>query len=179
MHPSLLPNWQKVSDYKEKYLNLFSGYSEAQRSYQPSEKEWSILGVAHHLIKAEKGTLKYIKHKLSQQQELDKPWDNTFKMLGLKLALWLPFRYKVPAKDLHPDKDITLESITAEWDAVRADMLELLDNFPEDYLDKKIFRHPLAGPMTIREALGFWHYHLRHHEQQLNRIIADKGFPTT
>lgn len=177
MHPSLLPNWQKTSDYKDKYLQLFAGYSAVQRSFQPSEKEWNLLGVAHHLIKAEKATVKYVKYKLSQQKALNKPWDNALKMVGLKLALWLPFRYKVPAKDLHPDKDITLESITTEWDAIRAEMKELLDNFPAEYLDKKIFKHPLAGPMTIKETLGFWHYHLKHHDQQLRRIITDKHFP--
>ena len=178
MHPSLTPHWQKAESLRNSYLQQFAGYSAAQLSYKPAEKEWNMLGVAQHLIKAEKATVKYVKHKLSQQKSLQPGWDHFFKILGLKIALWLPVKYKVPAGEIHPDENLTLDQIREEWKSIRHEMKALLDNFPEDYLNKKIFKHPLAGPMSIEQALMFWQYHLRHHMQQINRIKTSPGFPT-
>jgi len=178
MHPSLIPRWQKAETLKEDYLRLFSGYSATQLSYHPGEKEWNMLGVAHHLIKAEKGTVKYIKHKLSQQKSLNPGWDHFFKIWGLKIALWLPVKYKAPAGEIFPDDNLSLAMISEEWTGVRAEMKELLENFPKEFLEKKMFKHPLAGPMDIGQALLFWKYHLTHHLQQINRIKSAEGFPT-
>jgi hypothetical protein len=35
---------------------------------------------------------------------------------------------------------------------------------------KNIFRHPLAGDMSISHTLGFMNEHIRHHMAQIRRI---------
>ena len=90
----------------------------------------------------------------------------------LKLYLGLPFKFKAPravSGEALPDS-VPLADTMARWERTRTGMQDFLEKVPEDHLDKELFKHPLAGKLTLKGMLEFFLSHFRRHREQINRI---------
>ena len=65
-----------------------------------------------------------------------------------------------------------LNSIHAEWDKVRRELKILLDNIPDELINRKIYRHALAGYLNVKHCLLFFREHIIHHRRQLRKLKA-------
>ncbi|MCG3166647.1 MAG: hypothetical protein POELPBGB_02427 [Bacteroidia bacterium] len=138
---------------------------------KPDENSWSVIQVMDHLTLAERNSVLYIKKKMSVSDKFKKANLNTeWRLFLLKAALKLPLKWKAPKVVADARNDNNYEQAKAAWNEVRNNLRELLETFPEEYLDSEIFKHPLAGKFTIVQALGFMQTHFNHHLGQFRRI---------
>ncbi len=130
---------------------------------------WSPLEAAWHIIHSETGTLAYMKKKLLAEGELRNPtFKNRWRFQALKWALILPLRFRIPNSVLGPPEILPNkeETLTA-WKKLRKDWEAFLQDFPPAHQHKLVFRHPVAGMLTLNQTFTFLFHHFKHHHRQL------------
>jgi len=142
----------------------------------PANGGWSVAQVLSHVTSAESRSLGYIRRKLESPGDLRRAGlAEAVRSAVLAIALRSPFRFKAPpAAGEVPDRR-ELEELAGSWAETRAEWRSFLDGFPDDALGLAVFRHPVAGLMTIGGTLRFVDEHERHHERQIERILASHG----
>jgi hypothetical protein len=64
-----------------------------------------------------------------------------------------------------------------QWEDLRLDMQEVLNNYPTDKLDYFTFNQPAVGKMKIAQMVQFFNAHLKHHQHQIEAINHHPNFP--
>lgn len=153
--------------------------SAAQQNFRPETDGWSILQVFRHLIQSEGQINRYLHKKI-----LGAPAAGTaglsarIRSLILNFAMRLPLRYKAPEVikvdfEVHYD----YEPLITAWQQQRLDLRAFLETIDEANAKKELFRHPVAGLMSLSQGLTFMQEHLDRHARQVGRIMRSSGFP--
>lgn len=174
MHPSLSKRLQAVNQLIEDLYTRLKTHSHEQLNRKPGPGQWSVLQIMHHLIQAETLSERYVRKKLSFNPEL-KPAGlaNAFRLFLVRINFVLPFKYKAPpgvGDDVLPDTS-TLEDTIQQWRKQRQSLSELLENLPEGYHAKALYKHPLAGKLSLVQMLDFFELHIQRHLGQIERTL--------
>ena len=139
----------------------------------PGAGQWSIHQVLSHLITVERLSLQYISKKIQGiATEGDTGLAEVLKMLAVKISLRLPLKFKAPVFVVdHATNYQSLDELIQSWDGTRKQMRDLLDQFHDHELRRKVYRHVVVGKINIMQALGFLTDHIHHHMPQLNRLM--------
>jgi len=142
---------------------------------QSKEGGWNALQVLEHVIGSEIGTLGYLKKKtLAPANELSEAGANDTET-GNKLSAALQSTKQWKAPDVLPQPlgSDSLDLYAAKWQALRIKFTAFLDDLPEEYLSRLVFRHPIAGMLDLEQTLTFLRDHITHHMFQLDRIKSN------
>ena len=60
-----------------------------------------------------------------------------------------------------------------KWGTIRSSLKEYIDKFPKEYLDKEIFKHPIAGWLNLLQTINFLQNHFDHHKLQILKRIEE------
>ncbi len=146
-------------------------------NWKPSEHEWSVAQVCHHLMLVEKLSMAYVIKKLSFNPKLKSAAITDLWRVGT-LALYSKnfIRVKAPkaVNEDHFPAESAFADIKSEWTKNRIALWEYYSGIPEDHIGKQIYKHPIAGRMSMRGMLIFFHEHLLRHRKQINRILQKK-----
>jgi hypothetical protein len=88
----------------------------------------------------------------------------------VSLALKYRKKIKAPRQVAPPPDKLNPAEVKKEWDQLRLTWLKTLQQMHPEMINKSIFRHPLAGDMSIGHTLGFMNEHIKHHMAQIKRI---------
>jgi hypothetical protein len=134
---------------------------------------WSALQVLHHVILVESGTLRYISKKMQAGTSLPRAGlVSRLRRLTLQVALASPFRFRAPGVVAEVPAEIDPADLLARWDEARGGWRKLVEEFPEEILDRLVFRHGWVGLMGLRDTLDFLQGHLDHHVRQVERLLG-------
>ena len=141
----------------------------------PAPGQWSAAQVVQHLLLAETGIIAYIRQKLASSEALRRGGLKArLRSFILRLALRLPgLKFKAPPRaGIEPDAATTrpLPEMRQQWQQLRRQLEQLLNEFPGTQLHHAIFKHPRSGMLTISQTLNFMLDHVLHHQQQVRRI---------
>ncbi|MCX7769202.1 MAG: DinB family protein [Flavobacteriales bacterium] len=155
---TLYPAWRRLEGLYQEVCALCEGAGEEACRRPPPEGGWCAAQILDHLVKSEAGTLRYIQKKMGYSPHLPKAGPGAWmRFLLLRTALRAPWPWKAPAMvraaELHQLP--TLLQILAEWQAVRQAWTRFLEHFPPNARGCLVFRHPLAGRLTILQTLTF------------------------
>lgn len=157
---------------KQQILGMASRLTEEELHWKASPEEWSVAQVLDHVIFSEQSALQYCAKKLQAGDQIpDATLWNTWKIRIYFWALETKLRFKAPKQISKPANDYSLEELTSRWHQTRTDYRSFLSDYPEKYLNKAVFRHPLAGRIKLSEMLKFLNVHIVHHHYQVNRIL--------
>ena len=137
--------------------------------------KWSVAQVYSHLITSEQLSIAYLKKKsLGIKDFKDTGLVEELKMLVLIVSQRLPIKFKAP-KVVVENTPVyqTPAQIIEAWDATRKQMKDLLDTFSDRHLSRKVYRHPVAGMLNIRQTLRFFREHIIHHTPQIKRLLKN------
>lgn len=138
---------------------------------QKRGKGWSIIQVLSHLNMAEALSLQYMKKKIHAGSKMGKVnFVNSIRMSITCGFLQTGLRWKAPAYISKPNGDYTLDEIRSEWNSTRSLIQKYVDDYPDDLLNREIYKHPMAGRLSLIQAVDSFIYHQRHHVHQINRI---------
>jgi uncharacterized damage-inducible protein DinB len=140
--------------------------------WKKDAKNWSLSQVLDHVIFSEESALNYCNKKLLAGDDIpNATFFNSLKIRVYFLGLKTRLKFKAPKLISNPDNSKSLEEQRKRWDNLRKDYEEFLKMYPQKYLDKAVFRHPLAGRIRLDEMLKFLSTHIVHHQFQISRII--------
>lgn len=143
---------------------------------QPEPGRWSAAQVISHVVLAESRTLDYVRKKSSDPSQL-RPAGLKEKLKGKLVVAVMKLPVRLPAPDVVadvPDNEEPVE-LCARWSRLRAELRELFASIPDSLLGTCLFRHPVAGPMTLEAAIEFMIAHASRHAKQIERVLEQTG----
>ena len=170
----LMLKYIELANLKGKILENAKKLSQEELNKKPSENEWSISQVVTHIINSETGVNKYINNKLKTPNKLPRTGIKNFfasKLLNNKLKS--EQKLKIPKVLSQPNNGISFDELKENWDKSRLYLINTVENFPKDKMNKAIFKHPVAGKLSINQTLSFMINHLKHHVPQINNLTEN------
>ena len=173
LNHSLLHLFDSLEAQRSKLLGLITDLTHEQLNTHP-EGKWSIAQVLSHLIASEHLSVKYLNKKMLGINEAP----NTglieeLKMIALIVSQRTPFiKFKAP-KVLAENTPVyqTAEQLKEAWDKNRIELKKVIARFQDDQLKRKIYKHPVAGMLNIKQALQFFREHITHHTPQIKNLL--------
>lgn len=145
-------------------------------SAKPHPDTWSILEVVEHLVLAERVILQGLPERTDL---VARP--RSLKNHGAYALVWLILRWgipvKVPSRRMLPTGNLSLVELRQAWD----EHVRWLRSFEEgsgvDAYRQAVFLHPVAGPITLVQALRLDQLHLRIHTRQISKLRKQYATP--
>lgn len=138
----------------------------------PIEGKWSILEIVEHLVLAEAGFIRA----LDRADPLPR---RTPKDVVLHAVVMFVLRYdvpvRVPARSMLPTGGRGLGELSDAWIANHRRLREWLGTRDAASLRRPLVRHPVAGPLSPKQALRMLEVHLRRHMRQIDERRAVVG----
>jgi hypothetical protein len=174
MNNSIRILFNKIELQRKDLLSSVDHLTEDQLNHRFIAGKWTIAEIISHIIAAEKLSLLYLHKKiLAIESTKDSGWWEEVKINLLKISQRLPgLKFKVPR--VVEDKMTLYKNIpalTAEWDLVRMDLKKFLEEIPDQYANRMIYRHVRAGYLNTKHALIFFREHIIHHAPQIKRLV--------
>ena len=159
--------WQELHKYKEQDLHQ-----------APPQGGWSAAQVIQHLYLAEMGSWQAVEKKLLSSTAIPQGTaQNRINSLKLTFFLRLPLRYKAPKVVGTKTIDKALQEVNSsaeikdQWQDLRQQMTDQLENLSGETFKTALYRHPLIGYLTLAGMLRFFYEHQRRHFQQTRRVL--------
>ncbi len=173
MNPTLKSHFDKIEAQKAGILATVSGLTEQERNTPPHPGKWSINQIIAHLITAEKMTLAYMQKKvLAIDVAKNAGLVDELKMVVLYLSQRLPIKFKAPKAVVERTENYTsFEQLEQDWTKVRKGLHDFYSNLKDDQINKRIYRHIIAGRLGAKHSIIFIQEHFLHHLPQIKRLI--------
>lgn len=153
---------------RQSLINLMSKYDNESLNRSPGTGVWSPLEVLHHIIISEEGSLKYVQKKLSFDPELPKTNFISNVRYGILLgAIYSPIRFSAPASVVPRSESFEFLALERHWQEVATDLGNYLEQLDPRWFDYQVYKHPIAGRLSILQMLGFLRNHLLRHKKQI------------
>ncbi len=173
MTAELLRQFERLEECRAELLSRIEGLDEPRLNRRPGENQWSVIQVICHLTRAEELTLVYIRKKMKYRSNLQKAGiAAALRSVALTVALRSGLRFKAPARSAEIPEEQDLATTRGEWDRVREEWKATLESFPAELAGQAVFRHPVAGRLSLAQGLRFMEEHILHHAKQIDRILA-------
>ena len=172
----------QISTQRQGLLDASSGLSETQLDYKPSEGEWSISDILHHMALSDEANAKLAANMLKQASERTLPADATPESSVLhSLDEFMPklaTAGRVQAPDrVAPRSHLPAAESIARLGASREKVVAAWQRLSEYDVTGVTFPHPLLGDLNAYQWLIIAGRHESRHTDQIARIKADPGFP--
>ena len=170
LREQLLSKYDTLVDNNHKVISELKRLNPEQLSYKQSAESWSIIQVLNHLLATEQGTLGYVKKKLKYGGLKEVNWSSGFRAFLMRSVNNSSIRFKMPSALSAPSEEGSLSSIEDQWSTLRDDWKDCLRTFPNESLDKAVFRHPIFGRLSFLQTMDSMITHQNHHVKQIKRI---------
>ncbi|MEM9665591.1 MAG: DinB family protein [Bacteroidota bacterium] len=140
------------------------------RTWRPAPGTWSALEIVEHLVLAEEEVLGDLQDPASQpaQTRTARHWVGFALVLGVLAS---PIRVRIPSPGMQPTGAWMLGPLETRWDTHHRRLRTFVEHARPHDLRRPIFAHPVAGPLSPRQALWMLEVHLRLHHRQLRRRL--------
>lgn len=152
-------------------LEQLDGLEAELLTARPGAETWSILDIAEHLVVAERVVLRGLPPWADLADQPRGLKQRTIFLLVLAI-LRLGIPVKVPTRRMNPTGQATLAGLRREWDEHLRWLRSYAREFDADGRRRAVFLHPVAGPITLVQALRMNLLHLRTHQRQIRRRLA-------
>lgn len=92
--------------------------------------------------------------------------------LVIHLVFRLGLRVRMPTQRVNPEPPLPFPEIEERWAPVARGLRLHLEKARASAPRDPVMRHPVSGPLGPEKAAAFLLDHMRHHEKQLRRILA-------
>jgi DinB family protein len=176
MDADLQHHLERLDRQRAALLARLGTYTEAQQAFRAASSSWSLADVAQHLVLVEERMVHY-----GRQMEGRRPGRTT---IGSRVRFWLilrlfarGMRLRAPVTTVVPDAHVGLPALAERWERARHCVADYVAEFTGSSKAAPAFRHPVCGWLSARDGLRFLEAHVAHHVRQIERILADPGFP--
>lgn len=176
MLPHLRHQFERLENARAKLFIALQACTEPKLHTRLQPETWSINEIIHHLVLAESFAVAYLEKKLDKVDTLrNVSWSAGFRSLLLSSAMHSPLKFKAPSPLVLPTAGLTLQNLDAQWQSQREKLRTLLARVKPEMSRLALYRHPVAGLLTVAQMLSFLETHCTHHEKQIARILATRA----
>ncbi len=169
--------WDELLAVREEVLKEAEGLSQAQADWHPSERDWSIGEILHHLTLAEINTGKLTTKLTREAAETGKlaPFPADVKAFNP-----LPPSPPGPAEAppvVRPEQGHAIGQLLADMTATRERSRQSIEKLGSADPRPLTFKHFRLGDLNLAQWWMLQARHDRDHLQQLRTVKASPGFP--
>ncbi len=178
MLPHLNQRFERLQSTRRELSTKLRACATPQLQFRPKPEAWSITEILHHLILVESFVVAYFEKKLDKRSSLRKvSWSAGLRSTVMTWALRSPLKFKAPSPHVLPTPGLALDDLQMQWESLRQKLQTLLERVTPEMLQLRLYRHPLAGLLTVTHMLIFLQEHLEHHAQQIEKIMSRAALP--
>lgn len=159
---------------RKKTLDSLKSLNMDQLNEAPVPGKWSAAQIISHLITAEQLSLRYMQKKIQGIKEVKDSglWEEV-KIRVLTISQRLPgLKFRAPKGVIeHMAQYRDLSTMNTEWEKVRIELKSLLEMIPDEMINRKIYRHAIAGYLNAKHSLLFLREHIIHHTPQIKKLL--------
>lgn len=170
---SILVQLNELDFSLQDLLQELENASTEQLNRTLKEGKWSALQICYHLILSERLSIGYVKRKLSFDPKLKTAGMATrmrLKLLKTYLKTSFPYPAPVIVNETNFPEQITLEQVRDEWLELRREIRKFLEECPPGLYDKELYKHAVAGRLTLEGMIVFFQEHFNRHRKQILRV---------
>ena len=131
---------------------------------------WSIVQVMSHLNDAETASLNYMQKKSRAGNKMaEAGGSNAVRMWFTNQVLKSSLKWKAPSYISKPAEPSFAE-MKSKWNKTRGLIQTFVEEYPDEWLNKLVYKHPIAGRQNLEAAVDSFIYHQIHHLHQIRRI---------
>jgi len=161
---------ESLDEARKDVLSRLENLTETQQAFSPDRESWSPLGIAEHCVRAERSLLADMPEPQTCKHA-SPTLMNRINRLGIHCILKWRIPVPVPANAMNPSGGLSLEDIATMWGDDMAWLREYIEKAPTESLGHACFRHPIAGPLTLDQALAMAILHVGYHLPTLEARI--------
>ena len=167
--------WNDLQSARGQLLKEVEGFSQAQADWRPSETDWSVGEIIHHLTLAEVGTGKVTSKVLKEAGQTVKPFPADLKGFA-PIATPSGGRAEAP-QTVWPERGKPFDALVADMKAARERSRQTIERLGAVDPRPLTFSHPRLGTLDLAQ---WWMLQASHdgiHLEQLRAVKAAPGFP--
>lgn len=170
-----------ISGMRQALFDSVSGLSDAQLDYKPTDGEWAISDILHHLALTDEANAKLMGRSLKQAETAGVPPDPTpdesvLNCLEPYADTLKNTRAQAP-EFVRPQSHQPVPESLARLNASREKILASIEKLGQYDLTQVKFPHPLLGELHLYQWILIAGGHERRHVGQIGRIKSQPGFP--
>ena len=161
---------RRLSEKRDALMADLEALPPSHLTARPISGKWSILDIVEHLVLAERVVLQGLPSpsELSERKRLLK---HRILYLVVLFVLKARIRVRVPSSKMVPRGGHTFHELHSQWDSTHLWLQDYIAQLnPEDHR-RTVFRHPVAGPVTLAQAIQLDSAHVDGHLRQIRRLI--------
>lgn len=173
MNQTLQKTFLAAEIVRNEIIALTKSAPQGQLSFRTSPNKWSVLQILTHLYISEQLSFSYIKKKsLGIDTLQDAGLKQTLLMPVLKISQRLPLRFKAPTVVVeHTPEPLPLNNLIDHWNLLRLELRSHLENISDKHVHRLVYKHPIAGRLSLPQALQFFAEHINHHRPQIIKAL--------
>lgn len=174
MPPSTHQQFRRMDAQLNQLLEQLKHLSHQQLNRKPNEESWSVMQVLHHLMLVERYAMLYLQKKLSYNPALKKAGlSASLRELALRAYLRSPLKFQAPESisGANLPAESSFWEIAKQWKLQRAELKSYLESLPPELYSKEVYKHPLAGRLSLKGMMSFFEDHFNRHLRQINRML--------
>lgn len=176
MREELLNEFDASEKERKALLQRLDGIPEEVLTRRPEPGAWSVVEVMAHLIKAETGTLNYLRKKLELGGHGRASAFAGLRKAFLNFVISTPIKFKAPkVVQLDEGTDLSYAEARAQWDGVRTELRREYASIAPELITHDLFKHPFAGKLNLLQSTSFMHHHMVRHIGQIDRTLEAVG----
>lgn len=169
-----------VETARQRLVATTQNLSPEQEAFKPAPEAWSVPQVVEHLVLAEQAGINRIWQAAEGLRRGQPVWHGEPVHRGIPIETVIARTWPEPA-DAPAWVIPTAGGPLAYWSACLLACQPVLETLAKPLtgldLAEVIFPHPISGPLDGHQRLEFLRWHLDHHRQQIEGIVAAPGFP--
>lgn len=163
---------QRIDTLRTTLLDQIAAASEERRTRRASSDAWSALEVLEHLVLVERVVLGP-SAQWRERQPVARSLRDRLRYHMVRLVLRQRIKVTIPSEQMRPTGRVSFTQLRTAWTAQHAALGEFVQSLDAAGARRAIFRHPIAGPLTVAQALTLLEVHLRGHAAQVHRLLTD------
>lgn len=160
---------RSIARMRDEVLTAFGGLDQAALEAKPGGPDtWSRLDVMEHLVLAEEVVLEGIAdpHALPTRSRTFAHFLR-YGLVYVILGVGIPVT--VPSRRMKPAGGVSFAELRRRWDRSQELIRRHVDGADRRELGRPVFKHPVCGPLSTRQAIWLLEVHLRRHRTQIRR----------
>jgi DinB family protein len=131
--------------------------------------KWSILEIIEHLALAERAVLQGLPEP-SRLHERERRLKHRFSYAIVMCVLKYGIPVQVPSPAMLPQGHLSLAELRRLWDQNQEWLQAYTGRLDRGGFRRAVFEHPIAGPLTVEQAVHMDQVHLDTHIRQIRRL---------
>ena len=168
---------QAYNDVRGALLDEMEALGPAALTAKPLAGKWSMLEIIEHLVLAERAVFMGLPDP-SQLVDGERGFEHRVRYVIVMFVLKFGIRTRVPTPAMVPRGERSLAELRRLWDENQDWLRSCVDRLGPEGVRRVVLEHPIAGPLSLEQAVRMGQDHLDGHVRQiraLQRLLARRG----